>query len=235
VLYKEASGWGVDAERMQDSIDAFMKTKTQVPQGGVVWVFAVQEEGKVMYARRSVLKGTLSLGLMLPWLPVAAAQDSDPRQARPQEGDRFVFPPGSRAGQLITPADLPLGGPPLLAYPMDAQTAVVRDGSRLNQVLLLRLDPATLAEETRARSAEGIVAFSAVCTHAGCDVTLWQDEVQRFKCPCHDSEFDPKEGAHVLGGPAPRRLPMLPVKIVDGTLIAAGGFTSRPGFQQGGG
>ena len=186
-----------------------------------------------VYARRTVLKGTLSLGLALPWYQVAAAQESEPRNMRPQAGDRFVFPPGTRAGQLITPDDLPMGGPPVLAYPMDPQTAVVRDGSRLNQVLLLRLDPAALAEETRARAAEGIVAFSAVCTHAGCDVTLWQADVQRFKCPCHDSEFDPKEGAHVISGPAPRRLPMLPVQIVDGILSAMSGFTSRPGFQQG--
>jgi rieske iron-sulfur protein len=187
------------------------------------------------HARRTVLKGTLSLGLGLPWLQVAAAQDSDPRSVRPQEGDQFVFPPGARAGQLITPADLPMSGPPVMAYPMDPNTAVVRDGSRLNQVLLLRLDPAALAEETRARAAEGIVAFSAVCTHTGCDVALWQADVQRLKCPCHESAFDPKEGARVVGGPAPRRLPMLPLKIVDGVLMAAGGFTGRVGFQQGGG
>jgi Rieske Fe-S protein len=116
---------------------------------------------------------------------------------------------------------------------MEPQTAVVRDGSRLNQVLLVRLDPAALIEETRARAAEGIVAFSAVCTHAGCDISLWQAEVQRFKCACHDSEFDPKEGARVVGGPAPRRLPMLPVKMVEGVLMVAGGFTSHPGFRQG--
>ena len=37
------SGWGVDAQRMQDSIDTFLKSKTQIPQGGVVWVFALRE------------------------------------------------------------------------------------------------------------------------------------------------------------------------------------------------
>jgi alcohol dehydrogenase (cytochrome c) len=37
------SGWGVDAQRMQDSIDTFLKCKTQIPQGGVVWVFALRE------------------------------------------------------------------------------------------------------------------------------------------------------------------------------------------------
>jgi alcohol dehydrogenase (cytochrome c) len=37
------SGWGVDAQRMQDSLDAFRGTKTDVPQGGVIWVFAVKK------------------------------------------------------------------------------------------------------------------------------------------------------------------------------------------------
>jgi alcohol dehydrogenase (cytochrome c) len=37
------SGWGVDAQRMQARLDAFMGTKTDVPQGGVVWVFALRD------------------------------------------------------------------------------------------------------------------------------------------------------------------------------------------------
>jgi Rieske Fe-S protein len=187
------------------------------------------------HARRTVLRGALGLGLGLLGLRGAAAQNTEPKTARPQVGDRFVFPPGAKAGQPVTPADLPLGGPFVLAYPMEPHTGVVRDGSRLNQVLLLRLDPATLSEETRAHVAEGVVAYSAVCTHAGCDVAVWLQEVQRLKCPCHESEFDPRNGAQVVSGPAPRRLPMLPLKIVDGVVTVAGGFTSRVGFQQGGG
>jgi Rieske Fe-S protein len=182
-----------------------------------------------------VLQGALGLGLGLPWLQAAAAQEGDPKTARPQPGDYLVFQAGDRVGQRIAPADVPLGGPPVLAYAMEPGTGVVRDGSRLNQVLLLRLDPAALSEETRGRAAEGVVAYSVVCTHTGCDVALWIAEVQRLKCPCHDSEFDPTNGAQVVGGPAPRRLPMLPVKIVDGVLMVAAGFTSRVGFQQGGG
>ena len=37
------SGWGVDAQRMQDSLDTARGTKTDVPQGGVIWVFAVKK------------------------------------------------------------------------------------------------------------------------------------------------------------------------------------------------
>src|SRR5204862_3799914 len=113
-------------------------------------------------------------------------------------------------------------------YPIAPSSRVVRDGSRLNQILLVRLPPDELDEDTRARSADGVVAYSGVCTHAGCDVTLWQAETRRFRCPCHDSEFDPRERGRVVGGPAPRRLPRLPVKVVDGVIVADGSFMSRP-------
>ena len=142
-----------------------------------------------------------------------------------------MFAGGERIGQVIVAADLLAGQPPLLVYPVDPGSRVVRDGSRLNQILLVRLAPNELDEETRRQSADGVVAYSGVCTHTGCDVTLWQAEIQRFRCPCHESEFDPREGGRVVGGPAPRRLPRLPVKVVDGVIVAAGGFLGRPGFQ----
>ena len=71
----------------------------------------------------------------------------------------------------------------------------------------------------------------AVCTHAGCDEWAWLGAQKMLKCPCHDSEFDPKDGARVNVGPAPRRLPALPLKLVDGVLLAAGSFSARVGFQ----
>jgi rieske iron-sulfur protein len=144
-----------------------------------------------------------------------------------------VFAGGERIGQVITPGDLPPGTPPVMVYPIDPGSRVVRDGSRLNQILLVRLAPDELDEDTRARSADGIVAYSGVCTHAGCDVTVWQTVTRRFRCPCHESEFDPRDSGRVVGGPAPRRLPRLPVKVVDGVIVADGSFTGRPGFQPG--
>ena len=116
---------------------------------------------------------------------------------------------------------------------MDPVTGTVRDESRLNQVLLIRLDTASLSEETLLRSADGVVAYSAVCTHTGCDVLDWRPASKRFKCPCHESEYDPSDAARVIGGPAPRRLPALPLKLVDGKPVAAGGFVGRVGFQVG--
>jgi rieske iron-sulfur protein len=185
-----------------------------------------------------LLMTALGMGLGLPLVrmrtvDVAVAQANDPKVVRPQAGDRFVFASGEKVGKMITPEDLRSGEPPVTAYSMDPGTGVVRDGSRLNQILLLRLSPEDLNEETRGRAADGIVAYSAVCTHANCDITVWRSDAKMLRCPCHESEFDPQASAHVSGGPAPRRLPALPLKIVDGVLTAAGTFSGRVGFQGG--
>ena len=185
-------------------------------------------------ARRAVLKLMAGAGLALPVARLVSAQDDARRKARPQTNDRFVFAGGERKGQLITVADLTAGGPPLTAYPMDPAARIVRDDSRLNQVLLVRLDPSGLNDDTRTRSADGIVAYSAVCTHTGCDVWDWQPSSSTIKCGCHFSEFDLRESARVVNGPAPRRLPALPLKVVDGAPTVAGNFIGRPGFEAGG-
>lgn len=179
--------------------------------------------------RRAALKAALGFVLGLNFVHPAAAQDA--KSVRPQPGDLLVFEDGERASEVITPADLALGGPRVKALPMEPRTKVVRDGSRLNKVLLIRLDPDSLAEETRARSADGIVAYSGVCTHQGCDVTAWQEETQTFWCPCHDTRFDPRDGGRVAAGPAPKRLAALPLKLADGVLTVAARFTGPVGAQ----
>jgi len=179
--------------------------------------------------RRRVLQACCGLALGGPAL--AQTDTSDEALAAPQENDALVFAYGDRAGRVITPGDVALGAKQLLAYPMNLATQRVRDGTRLNQLLVVRLDPAKLAPATLARAAEGIVAYSGVCTHTGCDVTDWFGDVQRFKCPCHESEFDPSDAARVVGGPAPWQLAALPLKLVDGAIVVAAPFEGRVGFQ----
>ncbi|HXJ78429.1 MAG TPA: Rieske 2Fe-2S domain-containing protein [Candidatus Methylomirabilis sp.] len=181
--------------------------------------------------RRSVLKAILGLALVLGRSRAAAGQGVDPRKARPQVGDRLVASDGPRKGAIISVADVRLGDPPTMAYPMDPASKVVRDDSRLNEVLLVHLDPADLPAETRARGVNGIVAYSAICTHTGCDSWEWQAQTKTIKCPCHFSTFDLGNGARVLDGPAPRRLPALPLKGENDVILVAGGFSARPGFQ----
>jgi Rieske Fe-S protein len=97
---------------------------------------------------------------------------------------------------------------------------------------VLRLDPEGFDSETKEHAADGVVAYSAVCVHTGCDVMNWYPDRLLLECPCHYSTFDPKEGAKVVSGPAPRRLPALPLRTVDNRLVVARPFIGRAGFQQ---
>ena len=38
------SGWGVDAQGMQRAVNARFESEKQVPQGGVIWVFALRPD-----------------------------------------------------------------------------------------------------------------------------------------------------------------------------------------------
>jgi ubiquinol-cytochrome c reductase iron-sulfur subunit len=85
--------------------------------------------------------------------------------------------------------------------------------------------------------ADGIVAYSKICTHAGCAISLYRtplfaptDPHPALVCPCHYSTFDPARGGTVLFGPAGRNLPMLPLSIDgNGDLRAAGNFDGPVG------
>jgi ubiquinol-cytochrome c reductase iron-sulfur subunit len=82
-------------------------------------------------------------------------------------------------------------------------------------------------------SPDEFVAYSRVCTHAGCPVAEYLDVAQKLVCPCHQSEFDLLRGAQPTGGPASRPLPQLPLAIdAEGFLIAQSDFTEDvgPGF-----
>jgi rieske iron-sulfur protein len=183
--------------------------------------------------RRSVLTAAVGAALGAPFLGRAAAgATEDARTEKPQPGDVLVYLGGERKGQPVVIEDLQLGGPQVLAYPMDPGTDTVRDGSRLNQVAIVRLEMAELSEQAAEHAAEGVVVYSAFCTHQGCPVSMWEPKTNSLLCSCHASQFDPREAGEVVGGPAPRRLATLPVKIEDGKVVVAGEFVGRIGIQK---
>ncbi len=98
--------------------------------------------------------------------------------------------------------------------------------------VLVRVDPADLdlPEGRDAWVVDGVVAYSKLCTHAGCPVGLYADEYHQLTCPCHFSIFDVLRGAEPVEGPASRPLPQLPLGAdPDGYLIALGDFTAPVG------
>ena len=185
--------------------------------------------------RRAVLGPVFALALAPLLVGVARAEDApektDAAKLPPQPGDRFVFLTGPNKGQVVRLDNLAMGGPQVQVFPAGPD-GTVRNGTPLNLVILARFHPAELRDETRERAAEGVVAYSAVCTHQACPVNMWSKARDGFVCSCHGSVYDPKNGAAVVDGPAPRPLPSLGLKIADGVVAVASGFSSRVGGTQ---
>ncbi len=103
--------------------------------------------------------------------------------------------------------------------------------------VLVRVPPAELAlPPARATwGPQGLLAFSKVCTHAGCPVALYRAKARQLFCPCHQSTFDVRTGGGRIFGPAARGLPQLPIAIApDGTLHALGDYPEPigPGYWE---
>lgn len=108
-------------------------------------------------------------------------------------------------------------------------------GAADSQTVLLRLAPGTLrpAADRADWSPSGYVAYSKVCTHAGCPVGMYRSAEHQLLCPCHQSMFDVLDRAKPIAGPATRALPQLPLRITaDGYLRAQSDFHEPigPGF-----
>jgi ubiquinol-cytochrome c reductase iron-sulfur subunit len=105
-------------------------------------------------------------------------------------------------------------------------------GSADSQAVLVRVQPGALelSPDRLTGAPEGFVAYSKVCTHAGCAVGLYLATTQQLRCPCHQSTFDILDGAAPVYGPAPRPLPQLPLSIdPDGIIRATGDFNAPVG------
>ncbi|HSD76627.1 MAG TPA: Rieske (2Fe-2S) protein [Solirubrobacteraceae bacterium] len=134
-------------------------------------------------------------------------------------------------GERVSADDLEVGGF-MTAFPEGADKREL--GSA---VVVVRVAPQELAmpPERRGWAPEGLVAFSKVCTHAGCAVALYRSPKYEptssppgLVCPCHYSTFDVRRSAKVVFGPAGRPLPQLPLRIAADRTLTAGGPLSGP-------
>jgi ubiquinol-cytochrome c reductase iron-sulfur subunit len=101
--------------------------------------------------------------------------------------------------------------------------------------MLIRLRPEQVQSLTPRRGQADFaygeyVAYSKICTHAGCPVSLYEQETSRILCPCHQSQFDVTQGAKPVFGPATRPLPQLPLEVDDeGYFVAASDYIEAVG------
>lgn len=130
-------------------------------------------------------------------------------------------------GSPLRAGDLDVGSL-VTAFP-EGETTTERADS---QIVLIRMteDALRLTDEQRSLTVQGHVAYSKVCTHAGCPVGLYDADTNELLCPCHQSVFLASEGARPTFGPAARPLPQLPLTLdVDGYLVAADDFPEPVG------
>ncbi len=143
-------------------------------------------------------------------------------------GDRLVLHTFEDAPVALRAADIK-PGKVVLAFPFDSATRKIRNESRLSKLLLIRADETKLDDETKQRAAGGVLAFSAICTHAGCDVSAWMSKTSKLLCYCHSTQFDPYDSGKVADGPAPRALPWVAIKLEGDELVVAGALSAAPG------
>ena len=172
--------------------------------------------------RRKVIK-IAAVGLAAPWgLAVQLVH------AAITQGDFLVEDDAEGTPVPLKGSDLRIGKP-LVTYPFDAQNAIVRNESRLNKIVLLRFAEGELDAATKARSAAGVIAYSAICTHQACDAKTWLSKEKALVCFCHSSKFLVLENGAVANGPATRSLPSIALSLNGDRLVIAGAFSAPPG------
>ncbi|MEV7180742.1 Rieske 2Fe-2S domain-containing protein [Kitasatospora sp. NPDC093679] len=98
-------------------------------------------------------------------------------------------------------------------------------------LMIIRIAPEDLKDQKSADLGfEGILAYSKICTHVGCPISLYEQQTHHALCPCHQSTFDLADGARVIFGPAGHPLPQLKITTDEkGFLVATGDFQEPVG------
>ncbi len=185
-------------------------------------IAAVAEVGRRPFLTRTLLGAGGLVGVsLLSLVPSLGPRVGDQLQRTPwRNGLALVRGDGGR----IRPEDLAVGGI-VTAWPEG------NIGFERAAVVVLRLSDDPVEPTNLDWVVDGnVVAYSKICTHAGCPVALFRERDDRLFCPCHQSTFDVRAGAAPVFGPAARGLPQLPLGVdADGDLIALGDFTEQAG------
>ncbi|MEI8268565.1 MAG: Rieske 2Fe-2S domain-containing protein [Acidimicrobiaceae bacterium] len=137
-------------------------------------------------------------------------------------------------GRRVLVGDLAVGAI-VTVFPEGQQDT--ENGQAVDQTVLIRVSNQdfTTMKGRETWGPQGLLAYSKLCTHLGCPVGLYEQQLQLLVCPCHQSMFDVNNGAVPQFGPAPRPLPQLPIYIdADGYVRAQSDYREPvgPGFWE---
>ena len=203
--------------------------------------------------RRPLLKGAIALGLaplgLVAAAPLVGGLLEDPH--KPERGQdpplfRTGFDPVPNEGKLVRltredgtpvrPEDVSVGGQ-ITVFPGIPHGATNEYADSPTLLIHLRADDAASARESsqadeinRDSMWGNYVAYSKICTHAGCPASLYEQQTNRLLCPCHQSQFMITDNARPIFGPASRRLPQLPIEVdAEGFFVAASDYKETVG------
>ncbi|MFI2647233.1 ubiquinol-cytochrome c reductase iron-sulfur subunit [Micromonospora fulviviridis] len=138
-------------------------------------------------------------------------------------------------GRPIRPADVSVGGQ-LTVFPGIEGGVSNKHADSPTLLIHLREDDAEKSRAANQRKGHGdymwgnYVAFSKICTHAGCPASLYEQQTNRLLCPCHQSQFLITDNAMPVFGPANRPLPQLPIEVdEEGFFVAKSDYTETIG------
>ncbi|MEU4425642.1 Rieske 2Fe-2S domain-containing protein [Actinoplanes sp. NPDC024001] len=214
---------------------------------GQTMIYVADELG---VQRRPLLKGAIALGAAPLGLAVAAPLVGGLIE-NPHKGDHPMmyttgFHPSHNGGKPvrltredgspIRPEDVSTGGQ-MTVFPGIPHGATNEHADSPTLLIHLRSDDAAItraAADADPRNKGSMwgdyVAYSKICTHAGCPASLYEQQTNRLLCPCHQSQFLITDNAQPVFGPATRRLPMLPLTVdEEGFFVAASDFKDTVG------
>jgi quinol---cytochrome c reductase iron-sulfur subunit len=193
---------------------------------------AVVARGGIEVRRRKVLGGMLGAGLGVFGIVAAFPLI---RSLGPLPGDTLQttnWGPGTylvdQQGRRIHRGDMGVGS---IATVFPEGYENTDQGQAVDQTILIRAESSSWMPYTP----DGFVAYSKLCTHAGCPVGLYERALELLVCPCHQSMFNIVDKGLPIFGPAPRPLPQLPISFDEaGYLVALAGYDQPvgPGFWE---
>ncbi len=218
-----AAGWAfwiVPEEKVVDEVDTYPSSLDDraTQSGEVSEGLRELTRSRALVALLVAALGSFAAALILPIRSLGLAPDALLFRTRWRRGARIVRDDGT----LVHVDDLNVDTV-MTVFPEGAT------GDPQSVVTLVRVP------ESIPGTASGYVAYSRLCTHAGCPVALYRAQERELICPCHQSVFDVLADGAVISGPADHALPRLPIEIgSDGILRATDDFSEPvgPGFWE---
>ncbi|MFF3762482.1 Rieske 2Fe-2S domain-containing protein [Streptomyces sp. NPDC001922] len=197
------------------------------------WQTSAEESG---FGRRKLIRNTMFGALaMVPLSGVVLLRDLGPlpetklRHTLWAKGKLLV---NVNTNEPLRPEDVVVGSL-TFAQPegLEEEDHDFQDQIAKAALMIVRLQPENIKDKRELDwSHEGIVAYSKICTHVGCPISLYEQQTHHVLCPCHQSTFDLSDGGRVIFGPAGHALPQLRIGVnKDGYLEALGDFAEPVG------